>query len=93
MLICLDFDGTYTLAPELWDSLIDLATSQGHEVICATMRFEGSEGALVKELLGQKVSAIYFTGRKAKQPFLMSLGLVPDVWIDDSPAWLVFDAD
>ena len=92
MLICLDFDGTYTLDPGFWDAFIALSSRSGHEVICATMRYEATEGALVRQELDGKVSAIYFTERKAKKTFLESLGIVPDIWIDDSPSWLIFDA-
>jgi hypothetical protein len=92
MLICLDFDGTYTLDPEFWDCFINKAHTSGHVVICATMRHEESEGKFVKQMLGNKVKEIYFSARKAKKPFLESLDIFPDIWIDDSPGWLLHDA-
>jgi hypothetical protein len=92
MLLCLDFDGTYTEDPALWDTFISSAKKAGHSVICATMRYEHIEGDEVKAALGEKVSAIYFTARQAKQPYLARKGVLPDVWIDDSPNWLLNDA-
>lgn len=92
MLLCLDYDGTYTNDPPFWDRFITLSRDSGHTVICATMRFEMSEGESVKLALGKRVSAIYFTSRKAKKPFLEKLGIHPDIWIDDTPEWLLRDA-
>lgn len=91
MLICLDYDGTYTLDPVMWDSFVVNASSVGHVVICATMRYP-EEGKEVEENLGNLVAQIIYTSRKAKQPFLRNMGINPDVWIDDSPHWLVNDS-
>lgn len=89
MLICIDYDGTYTEDPELWNLLIRVAKERGHKVICATMRFEQGEGDEVKRYLENKVDRIYFTGRKAKLEFLRdNYNVNPDVWIDDNPLWL-----
>ncbi|GAB3644805.1 hypothetical protein [Ramlibacter alkalitolerans] len=87
----LDFDGTYTEDPELWDGFIAAARSRGHEVLCVTMRHE-HEGARVRSRLEGRVDAIVYTGRKAKRPFLEGLGLAIDVWVDDSPHWVNEDA-
>lgn len=92
MKICLDFDGTYTADPIFWDRVIELAKQHGHDVICATMRYDQSEGDAVRDALAHQVSAIHFTERRAKQPALADRGVYPDVWIDDSPQWLVQDA-
>ena len=93
MLIALDFDGTYTLEPALWDAMIQLATGFGHEVICVTMRYNNStEGDPVREVLGDKIK-IFFTERHAKGLFMQNLGIVPDVWIDDNPAWIYLNSE
>lgn len=88
MLIALDFDGTFTEDPDLWVSFVRFAKRRGHRVICATMRYE-SEGKEVAEALAGEVDQIVFTGRKAKRPYLQSVGLEPDVWIDDEPRWIL----
>ena len=40
MIIALDYDGTYTRAPRLWDDFIALADAGGYSVVVVTMRDE-----------------------------------------------------
>ena len=63
--IIIDFDGTYTADPELWDVFLASARERGHKLICATMRHEDLEGDEVKEALADKVDQIVFTSRDA----------------------------
>jgi len=91
VLLVLDFDETYTRDPKFWDLVISLANERGHSVICATMRHE-HEGEEVISALEHKVEKIIFTGRKAKQDFVLKAGYYPSVWIDDSPNWILTDA-
>lgn len=91
-IICVDFDGTYTVFPEILEKTIELFKNAGHEVICTTMRYEYEvTDMLIK--LQPKVSEIYFTGRKAKLPYLQQLGIFPDLWIEDNPEWLFADSE
>jgi hypothetical protein len=90
MLICIDFDETYTADPKMWDSIIQIMKFSGHKVICATMRYP-SEGAEVQQYLGGKVDMIYYTSRKAKMVYLSEINVCPDIWIDDKPVWLFQD--
>ena len=80
MLIALDYDGTYTAAPDLWAHFIGQATTAGHEVVVVTMRF-------AHEPIDVPCEVIY-TARSPKGPFMASLGRVPAVWIDDKPHWI-----
>jgi len=89
MLISLDYDGTYTVDPNFWDEFIRLAIFAGHEIIVVTMRYEAVEGDVVKYDLERKVKEIIFTGRQGKRKFLRNLNLVPDVWIDDQPEYIL----
>jgi len=92
MLICIDFDGTYTADPELWDLFLEAAKMKGHTVVCATMRYE-NELQPVRNMLEGKVSEIIPTSRKAKHAFVRNhLGKRPDIWIDDQPHWLFEDS-
>ncbi len=91
MIIALDYDGTYTADKELWNSFIQQAQSNGHEVIVATMRYE-SEGYEVVTDLGERVARIIFTDRKAKKAAVRMQYKDPDIWIDDNPEWLFEDA-
>jgi len=92
MLIALDYDNTYTADTELWDDFILMARLRGHRVMIATMRDEILEGTIVKLDLEDKVDGIIFTNRKAKKPFLESMHLVPDIWIDDIPEFITTNA-
>jgi len=83
VIICIDYDKTYTAAPDLWDEFIELAIRSGNKVICATMRHD-TEG----ERISMNGVPIYYTSRKAKARHLMELGINPDIWIDDSPEWI-----
>ncbi len=83
MMIALDYDKTYTLDPEFWDSFISSASKRGHEVFCATMRHETEPIEIP--------CAVIYTSRKAKAAYLKERGIVPDIWIDDNPAWLYTD--
>ena len=76
MLIALDYDGTYTADPELWDWFIDRARQRGHEIKIATMRYP-------HESIPDIGCEIVYTSRKAK------FGCIPaDIWIDDMPHFL-----
>ena len=89
MLIALDFDGTYTADPTLWNGFVRSAQEAGHEVVCATMRHEHEGAEVIKSLPSVQV---VFTGRQAKRAFLAEQGLFPAIWIDDNPAWIYQDA-
>ena len=88
MLIALDYDGTYTEDPLLWQGFIRNAKRSGHQVICVTMR---SHLAFMDDVLTQSVE-VYCTNLKAKSNFIQDLGIYPDIWIDDNPVWLYEDA-
>jgi len=92
MIICIDFDGTYTADPILWNHFIETAKSHGHDVVCATMRYP-TENDPIETLLEGRVSEIIYTCRKAKKEYVTThLGKKPDIWIDDNPDWLYEDA-
>ena len=78
------------VTPVAWLEFIKLLKSRGHTVICVTMRYS-DEGAQVVRDLAKHIE-IYFTGRKAKREYMYSKGIRIDVWIDDSPQWVLMDA-
>lgn len=80
MIIALDYDGTYTADPELWDDFIAKARWRGHQVTCVTMRHK-HEGA------PDVPCDVVFTSRKAKMNAFKA-----DIWIDDNPNWLLNDS-
>ena len=87
----LDYDNTYTTDPVMWDALIDMMKRYGHKVYVVTMRTP-EEGAEVRQYLGDKVEAIIFTSRKAKQDYVTKLNVRIDIWIDDIPYFILNDA-
>ena len=89
MLISLDYDGTYTADPELWLDFVKHAQSNGHTVICVTMRYPHENNVDLR--LTALVNVMY-TSRKAKKQFARTQGVVPTIWIDDNPEWLFDDA-
>ena len=91
LLIALDYDGTYTANPELWQAFIKYAQKQGHEVIVATMRNDDELDDMCEVLCGL-VNRIIPTNRNAKRTFLKSFGIEPHIWIDDQPHFIVVDA-
>jgi hypothetical protein len=79
--IALDYDGTYTLAPDLWDTFIDAAIRSGNEVVCVTMRYPSEPVVMPR-------CKVIYTSRKAKDAFYPA-----DVWIDDRPHWIHHDSN
>ena len=88
--ICLDYDGSYNVFPELFDMIIKEFAKKGHKVILATMRYPQEEDSGLKELSGK--IKIYYTGRRAKLTYLKNIGIEPDLWIDDRPDFILNDA-
>ena len=81
MKIALDYDGTFTEDPVLWKKFVALAESRGHEVICVTMRYPHEPVPV------EVPCRVIYTSRKAK-----AIAVNMDVWIDDSPRWLLQDS-
>ena len=93
MNIALDFDGTYTEAPWLWNKFIDDAYLQGHEVYLVTCR-PPSESDEVYQMLGEHLPPrnFFFTSGRAKQDYLLNADkLKIDVWIDNEPEFITED--
>lgn len=93
MIISVDYDETYTCDPKAWDEVIASLRRLGHTVYCVTMRHPDLHESLqVCADLNSKVDAIFFTGRKAKKDFMFNQGICVNVWIDDSPFFVLNDA-
>lgn len=90
MIIALDYDGTYTKDPDFWLAFLQSSRNAGHEVFCCTMRTP-EESREIDPRLSFLVQIIA-TSREAKLPFMQSLGVKVDIWIDDNPMFIVSDA-
>ena len=83
MLFAIDYDGAYSAAPALWEQFAANAQAGGHTVIICTGR--AFAPTVVTTL------TVYCTGGQAKADYLASLGVYPDVWIDDDPGSVTQD--
>jgi hypothetical protein len=87
MNIALDFDDTYTRDPGLWDAFIQSAKLRGHDIRIVTFRKTTmSHPAL--DYLATIIPVIY-TGYVQKRKFTNDMHWFVDVWIDDSPEFIV----
>ena len=87
MNIALDFDGTYTADPELWDKFILLCQNSGHKVTIVTMRYP-------EEGINNLPYDVIYTNRKAKIKYCLKKGITFDIWIDNNPLiskWLNYE--
>ena len=84
MIIALDYDDTYTRDPNFWDSVIQLAQNKGHKVVCITMRYPYE---IDKEKFPDV--EIICTNRQAKWFYIQEHNIRIDIWIDDSPYFLL----
>ncbi len=87
MLIALDYDGTYTADPALWEAFIRSARQRMHEVHLVTRRHESEPVRL-----GEQVDRVHYTDRKAKLQYMAAKGIDVQIWIDDQPRFILVSA-
>lgn len=92
MRIALDWDETFTRSPRFWRDFVLLAWKAGHEVRIVTFRHPNNLGdiraTLNKFQMVDKLPTIA-TNYIQKRTACNALGWLPDVWIDDSPEFIV----
>jgi len=91
MIIALDYDLTFTEDPAGWLTCATHMRLRGHKIYGVTMRYP-EEASGMSAMFNAACDEILFTGRKAKQPFMAERGIHVNVWIDDSPHWILGDA-
>lgn len=89
MIIALDYDDTYTADPEFWKTVILAATRHKHIIICVTARYKTIQNQQELKLALPDDVDIYFSGDEPKMDYMRRNNIVVDVWIDDSPGWIV----
>lgn len=89
-IIAIDFDDVITDDEMGWLRVMKVFENLGYQVIVVTYR---SENCFPKDLdfLREKGYKVICTGQKAKRPFCRDLGIVPKIWIDDTPESVLFD--
>lgn len=86
----IDYDGTITSDIDLWLEFIMTLRARGHVVLIVTMR-TAEEALHINPRILSQVDRVIATSRKAKLPFVESLKIKPDIWIDDAPSLLFND--
>lgn len=91
--IALDFDDTFTAAPEMWRRFIELAKSHGNRVFIVTAR-NNTESDLheIRQAVGLSIPVV-MCGNQQKRAFCINDDLKIDIWIDDYPEAIVGDKE
>lgn len=79
--IAIDYDGTYTVDPVLWEEFAKSARARGHNVICMTARYTPPN----HDNLRMPTFPVVCTGGKQKRDYAELAELTIDIWIDDMP--------
>jgi len=87
MRIAIDYDGTYTADPDLWDGFIKAARAAGHKIWIVTCRRGDDEERQDIKVPG---AFIVFTAMMAKKAYCEQRLLNIDIWIDDDPASIIY---
>ena len=90
MNIALDYDNTYTLDSDLWDVFIKLLAMRGHTVYIVTMRYVTQP---IEPILDLVPGNVHYTSGKAKRKFMTEHNIRIDVWVDDIPDFILYDAE
>lgn len=81
--IALDYDGTYTADPDMWNRVIELFKSYGWRVLVVTARRDTEENVAEVQVPG---CSVVFTRLSPKEWFMReNRGINVDIWIDDDP--------
>jgi hypothetical protein len=87
--IALDYDDTYTEDPAFWAAVVDVGRKFGHRFVCVTARRKTFDNMKeLRETLPTDVEA-HFSYDEPKADYAKRRGIAVDIWIDDSPGWIV----
>ena len=89
LVIAVDFDGTYTADPTLWQNFILAAKARGHLVYIVTSRSFFAANQDIFDSVEGVATHIYFTSGELKQEYMENIGISVDIWIDDKPEKIV----
>jgi hypothetical protein len=90
--ISLDYDRTYTAAPGLWRSFVNMATAAGNRVVCISRREATDENReeLRLAFADLEVGDLILCGADTqKRDAASAAGIAVDVWVDDYPEGIV----
>jgi hypothetical protein len=88
--IALDWDDTFTRDPKFWAAFAYQARMKNHDVRIVTMCGPSGIPEIRGVLDGLHIDLkIIATDHTQKRTYCNRLGWLPDVWIDDSPEFIV----
>ncbi len=94
MLFGIDYDGTWTEAPELFKWFVGMVRSHGHDAVVVTRRGDpgdpGFEAQPVKDEI-DGLCPIVFCGQRRNDKAAADAGYEVDIWIDDHPHLITND--
>lgn len=82
MRIAIDYDKTFSAAPQMWIEVVSTMRSYGHHVFLVTNRKADDPIPLKAK---QHFSGTFYAGPKFKREHMEKLGIKIDIWIDDMP--------
>jgi HK97 family phage prohead protease len=92
LVISLDYDRTFTAAPGMWRSFVELANERGNSVVCISRREETEQNVeeIRSAFSGLDIKEIVLCGSATqKRDAAANRGIAVDVWIDDYPEGIV----
>ena len=92
LVISLDYDRTFTAAPGLWRSFVNMATAAGNRVVCISRREATDENReeLRLAFADLEVGDLILCGTDTqKRDAASAAGIAVDVWVDDYPEGIV----
>lgn len=92
MIIAIDYDKTYTANPMMFDWIIAAIKAFNGKIYIVTMRYDIDEERIPDDVIKRiNVDGIIYTGRKGKRHFMEDCEIYVDIWIDDTPEFIVSD--
>lgn len=96
MNIAIDFDDTITRDMFAFRAIIAAFQNSGHDVYIVTYRSEQGNNSDIKQFckrLRKGLAGIIYTNLESKEAYMRDLGIEVDIWIDDSPEYILFDLE
>jgi hypothetical protein len=91
--VALDYHNTYSADPKFWDTFIYMCWMRKWDVYCVTHHTGQKQNDKLMDSIGKILDKdhIIFTMGKAKEPYVKSIGLDIDIWIDNNPDHIIND--
>lgn len=93
MNIALDYDDTYTAAPEIFDQVVKLFKAAGHDIRFVTIRSPECNNRDIFRAATELEIPVVFTSAKQKAHVCVDVAFPVDIWIDDQPDLIPFYED